>query len=135
MDNEIWKQCGESKQKYYEISNYGSVKSISKVTKKEKILKQSLNKEGYLVVTINKKIKTHYLVAYTFIGSRPDGLQIDHIDRNKLNNRLDNLRYCTRCENMRNRDDFRDDISETDPKKRVKIRCAKNRAKVRDRSL
>lgn len=37
----------------------------------------------------------HNMVAEVFLGPRPKGLMIDHIDRNKLNNSVDNLRYVT----------------------------------------
>jgi hypothetical protein len=127
MENEIWKQCGESKRCFYEISSKGNVKSISKVTKKEKILKPIHHIAGYLYININSKfILIHKLMAYTFIGPRPDGLEIDHIDRNKLNNQLDNLRYCTHSENNINRDCYRSDILETDPKERERILKAKS---------
>jgi len=121
---EVWKECGEGKRCFYEVSNLGQVRSIYKKTKIEKILKGNLNNNGYLQVKIvRKKILIHHLVAYAFLGSRPEGLQIDHIDRNKLNNKADNLRYCTRFENIKNRDDYRDDILEEDTKKRNNIFC------------
>lgn len=44
----------------------------------------------------------HILVASAFLGPRPPGYVVDHIDRDKLNNRADNLRYVTQTENMRN---------------------------------
>ena len=43
----------------------------------------------------------HVLVAEHFIGERPEGFDINHIDRNKLNNSVKNLEYCTHKENMR----------------------------------
>jgi len=44
----------------------------------------------------------HHLVAEAFLGFRPDGADIDHIDGNRTNNRPDNLRYCSRKENQDN---------------------------------
>ncbi|MBQ1572768.1 MAG: HNH endonuclease [Clostridiales bacterium] len=44
---------------------------------------------------------THRLVYETFVEKIPDGLQINHIDENKQNNRLDNLEVVTRSENVR----------------------------------
>tara|TARA_R110000868_G_scaffold13919_5_gene65150 strand:+ start:88 stop:576 length:489 start_codon:yes stop_codon:yes gene_type:complete len=122
MENEIWKQCGESEIRFYEVSNMGNTKSITKINKIEKLLKPFADRNGYLQIRINNKtITIHSLVAYVFIGERPHKMQIDHIDRNKQNNRLDNLRYCTRSENNRNRDVYRSDILEQDPKERLRI--------------
>lgn len=44
----------------------------------------------------------HRLVASAFIGNIPDGYEIDHIDTNKLNNCVDNLRIVTRKDNVNN---------------------------------
>jgi hypothetical protein len=52
------------------------------------------------IIDINgkrKRIRMHRAVLDT-----PDGIETDHINRNKLDNRKENLRYCTRAENMRN---------------------------------
>ncbi len=121
MENEIWKQCGESNQCFYQVSNMGRVKSITKRNKKERIMKGSPDIGNYLRITINKSIFIHTLVITTFIGPKLKGLEIDHIDRNPQNNRLDNLRYCTHSENIKNRDYYRNDIIEQDPKERHRI--------------
>lgn len=70
-------------------------------------LKLRKDKDGYLRfnTTIDGKHQTilvHRLVASTFLGERPDGLVVDHIDRDKSNNRVDNLRYVNGAENVRN---------------------------------
>ena len=46
-----------------------------------------------------KTIKVHKLVANAFLGK--SNLQVDHIDGNKLNNKLNNLEYVTPKENIR----------------------------------
>jgi hypothetical protein len=87
----------------YEISDLGKVKSLPNKTHKNiKILNPSYDKNGYLRVDLyknkkNKTSKVHRLVMLSFIGESE--LAIDHIDGNKQNNRLDNLRYCTNREN------------------------------------
>ena len=59
---------------------------------------------GYVQVKINNKAySVHRLVARAFYGECPEGKEVDHIDRNKKNNAINNLRYVTREENMFNR--------------------------------
>lgn len=58
------------------------------------------NKQGYAVRNIkNKQISIHQLI----MGSM-EGYEIDHINRNKLDNRRENLRFVTRSQNNFNRD-------------------------------
>lgn len=45
----------------------------------------------------------HRLVYEAYKGEIPEGMEIDHIDRNKRNNNPDNLRVVTRSENLLNR--------------------------------
>ena len=47
---------------------------------------------------IKKQIALHRIVL-----NNPDGLQVDHINGNRLDNRKENLRVCTCAENVRNR--------------------------------
>ena len=62
------------------------------------------DKDGYLIATIKgKKYKVHRLVAGTFIGPIPKNKpEINHLNRIRDDNRIENLSYCTRSENMRN---------------------------------
>ena len=87
----------------YEVSNYGNVRNI----KTKRVLKPNLEKGGYQYVNLymNKIItlkKNHRLVAETFLDNPQDKKCVDHIDNNKLNNHLINLRYATISENNQN---------------------------------
>lgn len=78
----------------------------SKSIKNGGILKPSLRRDGYYFITpcINSKTKmvtVHSAVMAAFVGARPVGYEINHKDGNKINNRLDNLEYCTPSENSR----------------------------------
>jgi hypothetical protein len=119
---ETWKTCFEN----YEISNLGNCRRLLK-SGKYKIINGSILKTGggYLYLQINREGKRtnllfHHLVASQFIGERPEGLVIDHIDRNKLNNAVDNLRYITQKENCFNQDRVISEIPQDIPdRKRI----------------
>lgn len=94
----------------YEVSNFGRVRSVSRVDsygrhRKEKVLTPHDNK-GYMQVGLYKNGKmswhfVHRLVAEAFIGIRPNGYEVNHIDEDKANNCANNLEYVTRTENVR----------------------------------
>lgn len=71
-----------------------------------KILKKVLNPYGYYCVTIKlldgtqKVMSVHKLIAKTFIPNPDNKPQINHIDGNKLNNKVSNLEWCTVKENI-----------------------------------
>lgn len=88
----------------YKISNLGRVKSLPKHAgrsyRKERILKNSIDKDGYIKVTLCKNNKTsflsiHRLLAIAFIPNPNNFPQINHKDENKQNNNLNNLEWCT----------------------------------------
>lgn len=99
--------------KQYEVSNLGRVRSVlflktKKITKKY-ILKPFL-KNSYLTISLNcynkpKKIKVHQLVYTTFIDETfvpyLNEYVIDHIDKNKENNNVNNLQLLKRSENVK----------------------------------
>ena len=117
MENqkEIWKDI-PSYEGYYQVSNLGKVKSLERVvcrsdgniqTCKERILSPSKNSHGYYKVILfkNKNRKTfpiHKLVAMAFLRHKPCGLNevVDHINNDKLNNRVDNLQLTTNRHNL-----------------------------------
>ena len=83
-------------------SGYGTIK-----WKQPILQKTHINKEGYCVVSVCKNGRAtptlvHRLLALAFIPNPESKPQIDHIDGNRWNNRLSNLRWCTGSENMRN---------------------------------
>ncbi len=51
----------------------------------------------------HKRVAVHSLVAAAFIGKRPTNQEVDHINRIKTDNRVENLRYVFRSVNMHNR--------------------------------
>ena len=96
--NEIWENIKGYNGDYL-ASTKGRIKSLKGLS--ERILKQSLKMNGYLSVDLSDpvngtKTKTvHGLVCEAFLGERPSGYQVDHVDGNKQNNFLTNLRYVT----------------------------------------
>ena len=89
----------------YAISEAGEVISFKRG--RGKILKPFFDGDGYQGVklfrdNIGHYQKIHWLVAQTFLGPRPEGCDIDHIDGDKTNNHYTNLRYVTHKENMYN---------------------------------
>jgi len=90
----------------YSINENGDVLSHKYMrTNSSSILKQATIK-GYQRVWLQngskgKQFMIHYLMAITFIGPRPQGKQINHIDGNKRNNTEINLEYITASENIK----------------------------------
>lgn len=100
---------------FYQVSNFGIVRSLDRlVTAKDNrklhirgvTLRLSKNRNGYLQVMLCKGNKpkhhrVHRLVAENFlprVSYKPD---VNHIDGNKSNNRITNLEWCNKSENMR----------------------------------
>ena len=112
---EIWKDI-EGFEGLYQVSNLGRVKSLEKLSHgdyirkmrvRERILNLHPDGKGYLMAWlykdgIRKTMKVHRLVANTFISNTDNKPQIDHINADKQDNRVINLRWCTGKENFHN---------------------------------
>jgi hypothetical protein len=105
-ESEIWKPAVSSR--FQDGVNDLEVSNLSRVRKNTGYMMKPQLKDGYhcikRTICTNGPLKTiyiHHLVAETFIGKRPEGLVIDHIDGNKHNNRADNLRYLSNVENSK----------------------------------
>ena len=100
---EVWKQYLDTN---YEVSNLGNVRN--KNTKV--ILSQEDTGNGYLCVGLQmdkgvyKKPRVHRMVAMAFLEFQrtEERNEVDHINGNKSDNSVDNLRWCTHKENMNN---------------------------------
>lgn len=97
----IWKPIGMGK---YEVSNQGEVR----IVKTGQAVKPFTDKlQGYDRVDMYEggrriRVMVHTLVASAFIGPKPAGCEIDHINTNIHDNRMCNLKYVTRTENRNN---------------------------------
>ena len=96
LENKIYVEYTVGDKVFY-ITSEGEVYSK---TRKYRTWRQS---NGYLMVQINHMVKyVHRLVWEAFNGAIPHGLEIDHINTNRDDNRLENLRVVTSKENKNN---------------------------------
>lgn len=118
--NEEWKPI-PGYEGSYEISNLGRARSLDRVVEclssagapqvrkfKGKVLSTGAERTKYEVVVLSRpegKISRHLhrLVYEAFVGEIPEGMHIDHTNRNTRDNRVSNLRICTPSQNQRNR--------------------------------
>lgn len=103
---EVWKDI-EGYEGLYRVSNLGNILSLNyKHRGYPKQLTPKINNKGYAWVELRKnktpkQISVHRLVAMAFLDN-PDNLpEVNHKDENPLNNRLDNLEWCSRIHNIR----------------------------------
>lgn len=69
---------------------------------------------GYIQVHYKrKKYYAHRLILETFVGPNPPGKECDHIDRDRSNNMISNLRWVTKTENQANRSNSKKEIKLT----------------------
>ena len=101
LDVEIWAWISGYEGDYQE-STFGRTKSFKRG--KVKIMKPSLDSNGYLFVELHKndggkKFKVHQLVAQTFIPNPKNLPEVDHKFGMRLDNSVGNLQWVTRAEN------------------------------------
>lgn len=96
----------------YEASSFGRIRSLGRIVQRggrdmrvrEKILAPNVHHSGYLRVNLSHNGRrseqlVHWIVAATFHGERPLGMEIRHLDGDQTNNAAANLRYGTSREN------------------------------------
>ena len=109
QNQEIWKPV-HGFEGYYEVSNLGQVRSLSRIYYSDyfrngrnvdgKILRQTKNKiTGYMSVMLSKdgirqRCHVHRLVAIAFLPNPNNLPQVNHKDQVRENNSVDNLEWC-----------------------------------------
>lgn len=105
--HEIWARIPDYEN--YDVSNFGNVRSFAK-NKNGTLLRKQLiggnENSRYHAVRLYDEGKwkneyVHRLVLQAFIGDPPEGYQTNHINGDKLDNRLENLEYVTPSENVK----------------------------------
>jgi hypothetical protein len=111
---EIWKDI-PGYEGYYQVSNFGNVKSLDRLIRekgsikirslKGRMLSPGANPKGYLHVVLSREGKLlicriHKMVATLFIPNPLNLPELNHQDENKRNNRYDNLEWCAHLYNI-----------------------------------
>jgi hypothetical protein len=69
-----------------------------------KVLRPLASDDGYRYVMIRRRrLRVHHAVLLAFVGPRPDGAETRHLNDDPADNRVDNLAWGTRSDNVRDR--------------------------------
>lgn len=102
---EVWKQVNMDNILNYECSSYGRLRNKNTNV----IFDTKARSSGYISVTVRDKlnkritIALHILIAKTFIENPDNKPTVDHIDKNRSNNKIENLRWANYTEQALNR--------------------------------
>lgn len=115
MGKEIWKDI-KGYEGFYQVSSCGRIRSLAfrryigkdkhiEIIRREKIMKLSSNKYGYLIVQLksinsSRTCYVHRIVAEHFISNPNNKPEVNHKDFDKHNNSINNLEWATRHENI-----------------------------------
>ena len=112
MSIEVWRDI-EGYEWFYQVSNFGRVRSLGRKDSIDhfrhgKFLKSSPDRKGYRYIELCKcgqrrKYKVHRLVAQAFIPNPHNLPEVNHIDHDVANNRVENLEWCTTEYNLLHR--------------------------------
>lgn len=129
--DEQWKEVGIAK---YMISNYGNVKGrTGEKPMIPRVVGSGHHQICFIDDKIGKQFYIHRLVALHFLQKPDDENKciIDHIDRNKTNNHVSNLRWVTHRENSNNRYDSREQTEKIlKQNEKCRLYCLNNRDKI-----
>lgn len=112
--NEEWRPIIGFEQSY-EVSSFGDIRSITRLIerpngngsflKESNLLKQYITPKGYLRLQLQyngkcKNLMVHRIVAEAFLENKELKPEVNHIDGNKTNNKINNLEWVTSSENQ-----------------------------------
>ena len=102
----------------YEISTSYPFVIRDKSTKR--ILKETITAQGYSNINIDSTtIPIHRIIAEQFINPNIQGMDVNHINHKRLDNRIENLEVITHSENLKNRKVFVKQVSEYIPQDNI----------------
>lgn len=102
----------------YEVSALGQVRNANT----RNVLKPLRGPAGRPQVCLTGRARRfiHQLVCEAFWGPRPEGYTVDHLDGDRLNNRAENLEWCSRAENIQRHVDRMRVVIKNSPPRRAR---------------